>query len=1229
MPELGKKRTYSVEEDDAVCFSAGRTGAPFGAGAIHAYLASDRKPPLVAAGISLGALSAAVMERSYRDMYNCFDSGQPRTEAARWNWYRRYLSFLLDRPYDVVWDAIPNPSDLMADLPPVVDKNLPVDENGNTIKLAEEYEVKARRKLYIFARVGSWLGRVPIRFSSIAWLAVRYVRLREGYPDHLLLKIWNFVCLQTRLLVALWWLLLHLSRPFFVVEWHFKHDEKQVNDQWMPFRPLFGWLWVVALCFCLAAIGLALANVYFPLDEWINGNGFHSWHLLVLLVLLVIPILALNLVLLLGRLQPSGGGRFRRITQNLLSNLDFERSLLSDFPLLLKLFRLFEEKGHKSAKVHECKFPVLLVAAPLQILPSKQILSSKSNEETKVPSQLWARTTEVATSCEGSGQVSIVGALRACLAVTPWFTPWAMDKVTKNHEVAYWIRDPDKVNRLDLVDGSAVRHNPLPALFQFLKARGNEKLADSLQGKSVHLVYDVPIRWKPEPAEAPGDYNDSEPRQPNIVKTGSEGLRLARRRDSRYEVIRTNKLSITERTIREVTHKATDPAVLAVNVDEIAPEEELIPGNQLKPTETEMLRHIAAGCRQTLSVLYGEELMLDTDCATFLRRKAHLRLWNEVPSADLPGLPEVCRHCSRKLNPPARLPDRLLDASFRAGKKIERNGKRLSELFPALTGKDCNGNDRPRIVFLASGGVFRGSFHIGMLGAMLALNIKPDLIVGSSVGTLMGAALGSIFKAKQLNGDKAARKQLRLMVSLFVEVGDNIALTRSFKAATKDLGIRGRGPSLRLSPNQLRKMVSRGSRRDAGVAATGAPPALIDAISDLLLIPYNKTAEISAKFVAGHFSDAIHDFWEQIGAETIERLGIQNALLGANLIEREMRRLLVEDIPPSDHVDSALQPFLKDAGIAFFGTTVNLVTESITTLGSELNRRSYDMMEGLLASSAFPAAFAPRRASALYPGVGRRDIFYGDGGMFDNLPAMSAFEILSEVQSDRLDDALGQGNWRNELIGRHRHPDLFIVGSLNKEQTTRADKDPRDVRTEPINELWKRAKRLADNEKIYGLERTAQKVDRQLCQILPDCIEQDKHIDTGGEGTRERVLNGIVNAAILPVFPRDTEHLNGTFQFCKSLGLRKERVQRSIANGCFEMLVQIYKLQTHPESLPGRAIRGTRVPRLTPNGGRPDAGVCPYFQAGAGDIQCPFHGADDIHQVCMQDKTHQEHARKL
>src|SRR5215467_1467653 len=54
--------------NDAVCFTAGFAGAMFGAGAIHAYLASDRKPPQVVAGISMGALNAAAMQRCYREL---------------------------------------------------------------------------------------------------------------------------------------------------------------------------------------------------------------------------------------------------------------------------------------------------------------------------------------------------------------------------------------------------------------------------------------------------------------------------------------------------------------------------------------------------------------------------------------------------------------------------------------------------------------------------------------------------------------------------------------------------------------------------------------------------------------------------------------------------------------------------------------------------------------------------------------------------------------------------------------------------------------------------------------------------------------------------------------------------------------------------------------------------------------------------------------------------------
>jgi hypothetical protein len=203
-------REYSVQQDDAVCFSAGLTGAPFGAGTTHAYLASDRKPPIVAAGISLGALNAAVMERCYRDMELCLERSRPRTEAARWGWYRRYLTFLLNRPFDVVSDAVPDPSDLIADLPPVEEPNLPVDENGATVSLARQLEIQSRRKLYIVAKLGSWLAHLPIRVSSIAWLTVRYVRARENYPRNIL-QVWNLLCLQGNLLWTLWRLLWHTA----------------------------------------------------------------------------------------------------------------------------------------------------------------------------------------------------------------------------------------------------------------------------------------------------------------------------------------------------------------------------------------------------------------------------------------------------------------------------------------------------------------------------------------------------------------------------------------------------------------------------------------------------------------------------------------------------------------------------------------------------------------------------------------------------------------------------------------------------------------------------------------------------------------------------------------------------------------------------------------------------------------------------------------------------------
>src|SRR5439155_8346242 len=113
---------------------------------------------------------------------------------------------------------------------------------------------------------------------------------------------------------------------------------------------------------------------------------------------------------------------------------------------------------------------------------------------------------------------------------------------------------------------------------------------------------------------------------------------------------------------------------------------------------------------------------------------------------------------------------------------------------------------------------------------------------------------------------------------------------------------------------------------------------------------------------------------------------IQEAVIGASLLETQIKRLVGA---------SALeaQPF----STAFFATTVNLRSEWLTVLGSDLERQqvSYDFHKAALASSAFPGVFATRRESEIFPGRGRSDIYFGDGGTFDNLPFIPAIDVLS------------------------------------------------------------------------------------------------------------------------------------------------------------------------------------------------------------------------------------------
>jgi predicted acylesterase/phospholipase RssA len=870
----------------------------------------------------------------------------------------------------------------------------------------------------------------------------------------------------------------------------------------------------------------------------------------------------------------------RWISTQIFRNLEMERAIVHKFQLLLRLTRLFGHDG-ESDRLDESPMPVLIVAAPLQTIG---VGGSKRGV-----SQVWAKK-----------GIRIVDALAAALALPGLYEPLHFDQKQfpkDAKDIAFWeMEHPPEI--LDLVDGAKVRENPLPALFQFLRKSGREPVAESLSSTPddprVHIVFTVPI-GEHEGSLKPG------PLGVNIVDVAFASMRLNQRRDSELEIEQTNFMSELEFSLRRLAGgKEVDrdrkQKLYPIFANAITPEDDLTFDNPLRPDAGEVLKHVASGCRRTLQTIYKKELRefhpesTETSCLAFLSQVTQAR--NSRPNlSNAPGLPEVCGACTCKLQK-----EKEPNVAAVNGAALDR--------FVHLNGT------KPRIVFLASGGVFRGSFHAGMLACLLTTDIRPDVIVGASVGTLMGGVLGAMLTARNGQGMMDYSPSLKLLTDLvhvLLHVDKQIAFTKTLKTAARDFGIRARG--IRLSPNQIRRMVKRGSRRDPGFAATGAPPALIDGLSNLLFIPHTTTAWIAAQFVAGHVTQATKKLLKQMKKETLRRLDVEYSLMGVSLLEPTAQRLLGSGYGIRLDVT---QPFLPDK-IAFFATTTNLLNETTFLLGRELigEGESFDFVQGTLASSAFPTIFAPRRQSDIFPGTGRTDILFSDGGMFDNLPFIPTIELMGAVQLRHCSQHRDMDPI-DFLARRHAAPDLFIAGSLNipPEQDEYGDGDFDDLVT-----IHRRANSLQDNVKIRAFQETAETIHEEIDLLLKKV--------TGGIDLDEptaKLINGIVEAEVLPVFPIDREHLNPTYAFCASVGLRKERVQRSIVNGCFQTFAALAnaQMQDPPPDLrqakrsidvlvkPTELAEGGHLPPRVPViAWRPkqksrkkdrQQGLCPYFQ---------------------------------
>jgi predicted acylesterase/phospholipase RssA len=693
-------------------------------------------------------------------------------EVKRWRWYQCYYDAVTDNPIGPLWKALPDPVDFFAETPPAKDPSVP-DE------LYEDSE-NARRHFYLLSSLGVWLAHLPVRVSTLITFIVMYVRRRENYGN----KIQNWFLFYWNAFIGVLGIIFHLvRRPQWVWERSFESNPRRKGV-----RRLFGWAtYLLALRFFPVLVLLTIGAALFLhwILHWIAMPDWLRW--------VLVPLLFAGLFFLIDQIVralilASGKPKSKNWLTRMLAgwpakvfshNLGIAHGLLHSYEIKRAIYDLFV----KGAPDYVKKGPGAGAVKALPVCAALEEVDQVILED----------------------HMPIMEALTAAIAVPALLSP---QKVPKE-----WIANQTETHPdfFRIIDGATVRTNPLPALFEWLKRIDKSDISTRLESKDLstaklHVVYNVPTGYAGSVQDAPGM------ECPDIVLSAQKALQLARRRDTRQEVRQTNTLSRLEwhrRLIFPGTRRA-----FVVMADEIAPREEIDLGNELSPEGDSLRRIVADGCRAALETLYHEQIRAlggedgKVHCLQLIRAIAPRRA-NAVTECS--GLRSVCDRCTRQLeHRPPHKPDVAQDGLLRTyGLPEEPHKEELKELFPQLAEQpdEKMPNDRrARVTFLGSGGVFRGAFHIGVLAAMYEAELYPDLVIGASVGTLMGGALCRMTASEP----KTAPQVLADLTKLFTNVDKKVALTFTLKNAAKQLAIRAR--CIRLSPADLARKIEQGSK---------------------------------------------------------------------------------------------------------------------------------------------------------------------------------------------------------------------------------------------------------------------------------------------------------------------------------------------------------------------------------------------------------------------------------
>lgn len=587
-----------------------------------------------------------------------------------------------------------------------------------------------------------------------------------------------------------------------------------------------------------------------------------------------------------------------------------------------------------------------------------------------------------------------------------------------------------------------------------------------------------------------------------------------------------------------------------------------------------------------------------------------------LPGSDqkkAPGLSEICRHCRLNRPPegseeaakpdpfnqqrlrliPSRTQwpewpleddtDRRVDAPPRRGVRRQRRERRPAASWdPSLYAGWPLDRNRPVVSFLFGGGVFRGVFHMGVMNALNEAGIEPDIVAGSSVGSIVAAMIASAFKTT--NADERHRR-IAALAATFLAI-DKLVLTDRLSDFVRRFTLRA--AEAQFSPRDIDRAL-RQFDTDSPAHFNRRARKVLAGLERLFYFSPFELYEVLRDARMQKMSRLTTTLIQDL-QELLERGGLGQEILGSESLSLLIQRHVIDSVR-NGNTQPEFQSFLKgDRKIFFLATATNLVEGGLNVLGAPWSESPEVLLEqGLLASSAFPAVFRPRQSWEIFSNTNRDDK-YVDGGTIDNLPLDAVARFLSRAAK------------AGAITKRHDVPHLLFTASLEVNPSVHGESQ-KDLRRHARDclALMRRAGTFKYNRKIDAYA----SVQRRLRAIYRSFGKVQ-----GWEP---------LNLHVLAVKPN---WLCGTFGFHPMLGFRRRKQAQSIAHGCASTLGTLHlgskrqrkwftEWSSKDLDFSDRALTkvGSRI-ELHPQKRNPDSGLC-WFRDSSDDRKhiCPFSRA--------------------